>query len=100
MLERENIIIFPDVAAKPEDGLPLFQIMQADIKKLSEAAEKAEKPKANKYSRMPKVDMGVPPPKKGEEKQARAGATFDPKHFKGNAMFVQHLNEVAISMLK
>ena len=27
----------------------------------------------------PKVDMGIPPPKKGEENQARAGATFDPK---------------------
>ena len=52
---------------------------------MSEAAEKAEKPKKDKYSRMPKVDMGVPPPKKGEEKTARAGATFDPKHFKGNA---------------
>jgi len=27
---------------------------------------------------MPKVDMGIPKPKKGEEHQARAGATFDP----------------------
>jgi len=44
--------------------------------------------------------MGIPPPKAGEEKQARAGATFDPKNFKGNAMLFQHLNEVALSLIK
>ena len=49
---------------------------------------------------MPKVDMGVPKPQQGEEEQARAGATLDPKHFKGNAMFSEHLAEVAVSMLK
>jgi len=41
--------------------------------------------------------MGLPPPKAGEEKTARAGATFDPKNFKGNAMLFRHLNEVSLS---
>jgi hypothetical protein len=34
----------------------------------------------------PRVDMGIPPPKKGQENQARAGSIFDPKQFKGNVM--------------
>jgi hypothetical protein len=48
----------------------------------------------------PRVDMGIPPPKPGEENLARAGTTFDPKQFKGNCQLFSHLNEVSISMLK
>ena len=44
--------------------------------------------------------MGIPPPKPGQENQARAGGTFDPKLFKGNVMLFKHLNEVALSMLR
>ena len=44
--------------------------------------------------------MGIPPPKKGQEQQARAGATFDPKQFKGNAELFSYLNEVSLSMIK
>lgn len=40
--------------------------------------------KKEKVCRHPKVDMGVPPPVKGAEASARAGAIFDPKLFKGN----------------
>ena len=53
-----------------------------------------------KYSRNPTVDMGIPKPQEGQENQARAGATFDPKQFKGNVMLFKHLNEVALSMMK
>ena len=44
--------------------------------------------------------MGLPKPKEGEERQARAGATFDPKNFKGNAALFQYLNQVSLSMMK
>ena len=53
-----------------------------------------------KYMRKPRVDMGIPPPKQGQENQARAGATFDPKQFKGNAELFSYLNEVSLSMVK
>jgi hypothetical protein len=43
-----------------------------------------EHDKEHKIVRKPKVDMGVPPPVKGAETSARAGAIFDPKLFKGN----------------
>ena len=42
--------------------------------------------------------MGIPK-KKGDEK-AKSGATFDLGHFKGNAMFFQHLNELQLSVLR
>lgn len=53
-----------------------------------------------KYLRKPRVDMGIPPPKKGQENQARAGATFDPKQFKGNTELFSYLNEVSLSLVK
>ena len=56
--------------------------------------------KKEKTVRHPKVDMGVPPPVKGAEASARAGAIFDPKLFKGNCMLFKHLNEVSHSMLR
>tara|TARA_B110000285_G_C15105168_1_gene607524 strand:- start:907 stop:1296 length:390 start_codon:yes stop_codon:yes gene_type:complete len=54
----------------------------------------------SKIVRHPRVDMGVPPPVKGAETSARAGAIFDPKLFKGNCMLFKHLNEVSHSMLR
>ena len=35
MLAQENIVIFPETDQEPEDGIPMFQILQADIKKIS-----------------------------------------------------------------
>ena len=67
--------------------MPQFSIIYDNLKEIGkESDEELKKLKqAAKSQRKPVVDMGIPPPKKGEEKQARAGATFDPKNFKGNA---------------
>jgi len=37
-----------------------------------------------KVSLKPKLEMGIPPLKEGEEKTAKAGGTFDPNAYKGN----------------
>jgi hypothetical protein len=47
-----------------------------------------------------KTDTGLPPQKEGEEQTARAGATFDPKMFKGNCMLFKHLNEASIAKMR
>ena len=44
--------------------------------------------------------MGIPPQNQGEEATARAGGTFDPKNFKGNAMLFRYLNDVNLSMCR
>lgn len=44
--------------------------------------------------------MGLPSQKEGEEKMAQAGATFDPKMFKGNCMLFRHLNEASLSKVR
>jgi hypothetical protein len=41
--------------------------------------------------------MGLPPKKDGEGSDTRAGATFDPKNFKGNIMLFKHLNDVSLA---
>ena len=59
------------------DGLPHLSFVYDNLKDI---INKDDKPIdiSYKYSRKPKVDMGVPPPQAGQENQARAGATFDP----------------------
>ena len=98
MESQNNIVIFPKVG-QSLDGLPHLSFVYDNLK---EAVKVDEKPVdiQKKYSRKPKVDMGIPKPQAGQENQARAGATFDPKLFKGNVMLFKHLNEVALSMMK
>ena len=38
--------------------------------------------------------------KEGKGDTARAGATFDPKNFKGNVQLFRHLAEMSVSMSK
>lgn len=76
--------------------MPNFQILYKDIKDFEQKDDK----KKEKIKTKEVCDFGLPPQKEGEEKQAKAGTTFDPKNFKGNAQLFIHLNEVALSMLK
>lgn len=96
---HSNIILFPSKKLQSIDGLPHLTIVHDSIKEVTNKG-KSKTVCQDKKVFKPRVDMGIPPPKKGQENQARAGATFDPKQFKGNVMLFQHLNEVSISMLK
>jgi len=86
--------------------LPNFSILDKDLNKILKHHTEhqdlvhEEHAKEAKVVRHPRVDMGVPPPVKGAETSARAGAIFDPKLFKGNCMLFKHLNEVSHSMLR
>jgi len=77
MLGAETIIVFPDQHQKVPDGMPLFTVLDEDVKRRDEEERRTARAGKKSYGRTPKVDMGVPPPKPGEEKQARAGAPFD-----------------------
>ena len=44
--------------------------------------------------------MGIPPPKRGEEDSAKAGATFVPNQFKNNVELSTYLNEISVSLIK
>ena len=92
------MVIFPSVS-QPLDGLPHLSFVYENLR---DVVKPEEKPLdiQKKYSRKPRVDMGIPKPQAGQENQARAGTTFDPKLFKGNVMLFKHLNEVSISMMK
>ena len=99
MLEpQSNMIVFPSTKVAALDGLPHLSFVEANLKEIINKEEKS--PKKAKIVLNPRVDMGIPQQKPGQEHQARAGATFDPKQFKGNVMLFQHLNEVALSMLR
>ena len=99
MLETySNMIIFPNPKMASEDGLPHLSFVYDNLKDIIKEEQVIDN--EAKYLRKPRVDMGIPPPKKGQENQARAGATFDPKHFKGNAELFSYLNEVSLSMVK
>lgn len=101
MLEKDNIIVFADDKYQTCDGLPLFSIIQNDLKSImdNENENKLAVVSPTKMTRHPKVDMGLPPEKEGQEKTAKAGSTFDPKLIKGNCMLFKHINEVTLSML-
>ena len=77
MLEKSEVIVFPKKGDQLVDGMPIFTIMQRNLKDCEK--ETTEKNKELNYSRTKKtvrneaVDMGVPPPQKGREDQAREG---------------------------
>ena len=106
-LKDESVIVFATVE-KQKDGMPTFSVLDKDLDKILKHEKLPEElvlrhiehVKERKVVRHPPVDMGVPPPVKGAETSARAGAIFDPKFFKGNRMLFQHLNEVSHSMLR
>ena len=98
MESQNNMVVFPNVG-QPVDGLPHLSFVYDNLKDIVKDEKKPVDLK-EKYSRNPIVDMGIPKPEEGAENQARAGATFDPKQFKGNVMLFKHLNEVALSMMK
>jgi len=102
MLENDKVVLFPEGSEHARDGLPFMAIMESNLRAAAEGdqgskhCQKKDRER-ERFARKPRADMGLPPPKPGEEKSARAGATFDPKNFKGNAMLFRHLNEVALS---
>ena len=77
MLADETIVVFPDQRKAAADEMPLFAVLCDDAKRVETEQDRNTRPGKKQYGRTPKVDMGVPPPKPGEEKQARAGSTFD-----------------------
>jgi hypothetical protein len=51
----------------------------------------------------PSLDMGrlgTKAPKQAGERQGKAGATFDPKNFKGNVQLFRHLADISVSMCR
>ena len=68
LMENENIVIFSD--SMQTDGMPQFSIIYDNLKDIGkENDEELKKLKmAAKSQRNKQVDMGIPPPKKGEEK--------------------------------
>ena len=77
LVSQNNIIIFPSNKIQSIDGLPHISIMYNGLKEVTNKGKAKSLRERSVFK--PKVDMGIPPPKKGEENQARAGATFDPK---------------------
>ena len=93
MLETySNMIIFPSNKLQAEDGLPHFSFVLENLKEIIKEERVIDFD--SKYQRKPRVDMGIPPPKAGQEQSARAGSTFDPKQFKGNADLQKYINEI------
>ena len=99
MLANDRVVLFPEESVAARDGLPFVAIMENNLRAAAEGdqTKECQKKERNRFSRKPRADMGLPPPQGGEEKSARAGATFDPKNFRGNAMLFRHLNEVALA---
>lgn len=72
--------------------------MHHNLKLLTDnGASQTKEHNPEKVKAKAKTDTGLPPQKEGEDKTARAGATFDPKMFKGNCMLFRHLNEASIA---
>ena len=71
MVEKDRVIIFPENAEASSDGLPFMKIVESNLRTTKDAEEKgggsAGKSFAKRFTRKPRVDMGLPPPKKGEE---------------------------------
>ena len=113
MLKNDGIVVVPDDKPQFTDQLPQIKILSNNLKTIigedpnqlgtcptSPLSGSGEANKRQRMVRKPKVDMGIPPRNQGEEATARAGGTFDPKNFKGNAMLFRYLNDVNLSMCR
>lgn len=111
MLKNDGIIVVPDDKPQYTHELPQIKILSNNLKTVigedpsqvgacPTSPSGTEATKRQRMVRKPKVDMGIPPQDQGEEATARAGGTFDPKNFKGNAMLFRYLNDVNLSMCR
>jgi hypothetical protein len=64
MLETySNMIIFPNPKTQSEDGLPHLSFVYDNLKDIIKEEKIVDR--EAKYQRKPRVNMGIPPPKKG-----------------------------------
>jgi hypothetical protein len=59
------MIIFPSPKILAEDGLPHLSFVYDNLNEIIKEARIVDFDA--KYTRKPRVDMGIPPPKKGQE---------------------------------
>jgi len=90
MLDKETIIIFPEKGIEARDGMPNFNIIFTNLKKMNEDQKVVGK--RDKVANKQKADYGLPERKKDDEESKKAGS-FDPKNFKNNADLYKHMTE-------
>lgn len=87
MLAGHSVLLYPENDEFP-DGLPQIQIIEKNLKSMIEDKDLAKQDGS--------PDKATD--KKGKGDVARAGATFDPKNFKGNVQLFRHLAEMSVTM--
>ena len=102
MLDNQTILIFPKEGLQQIDGMPNLGIILTDLRSVMTKKSKQVK-NVTKVQLKPKTDTGIK--KKDnqdddDDKKTNAGATFDPKNFKGNTDLYKRMTEYQITMMQ